>query len=216
MFFSNKKHKPDNGFFNNVPRDISFVVMSFLADDVKALNHWAMTNSSFQQLVAENPHQIHVKVGNNTFTGTYAQFLNNRKQLLDYQHAVKVVKQQKEDERIKIFEDKTLVVAKKREIKNTWSNNNGSTCSILPEEKACSLFCCLTGTIGGSIVSFFIPWPCFASACVGAAITTPIPLVASRATLCCCNACVQCKAAQINEREETLDARFPEPQFMMR
>ncbi|CEG55495.1 hypothetical protein [Legionella fallonii] len=215
MFFSNKK-KPDNGFFNVVPREVTYLIISLISDDVKSLNHLAMANSSFKELVSHFPHEIHAQIGNTLFKGTYAQLMDQQKQLLDFQHTVEVVRQQKDDERNNIAEERKVLEAKAKEIKNTWTPQDGKACFLLNEEKGCTVCCCLTGIIGGSITSFFISWPCYAGAFLGATLTTPIPIILSRGTQCCCNMCVQCGINAVNRREDNLDAKFPEPQFMLK
>ena len=230
MFFSNKKKfnvapnnvsslstkKSDNGSFNAVPKDVAYLIISFLAKDVKALNHLAMTNSSFNQLVSTFPHEINAKIGNKMFKGSYAQFISWQKQYLDYQHQVEVVHQQKSDEKKQIAEDRVLVEKEKMKIKAAWTNMDGKS-TLLDEEKCCLCCCCLTGVIGGSFFAAFLTsWPFYAGACIGATTTTCLPIVVSRGVQCCCGMCVECKMDAVNKREEDLDAKYPEPQLMIR
>ncbi|CAM2903866.1 Uncharacterised protein [Legionella steigerwaltii] len=192
------------GSFSQVPDDLMYLIMFFL--DVKSLNHFAMTNSTFRDLVNKYPKQIHIKICNKEYEGTYPeiriQFLGE----LQRKNA-ELAREKRENEEKAITELKESVQARRNELNHLWNFPLKKSC-ITPDEKIAVGCCCTFGLIGGILVSCFTPWSCLLTSCLGMGAGGTTPLVVSRTIRCCCGKCLECSEQELATREENFDKDY--------
>ncbi|PWY55673.1 hypothetical protein DGG96_10290 [Legionella qingyii] len=200
-----QKIATNKGSFSQVPNDVTYLVMFFL--DVKSLNHLAMTNSTFKELVSHYPNQIYVKICNKEYRGTYTQIHTQFKDYLRIKQA-EIVRQKRSAGEKAIEELKHSIKSQKYSIRQTWDVPLKKSC-ITQDEKAVVGCCCTLGLIGGILVSCFTPLPWFLTTCLGMGAGGATPLVVSRTIRCCCGKCLQCKEQQLATKEENLNKDYP-------
>ena len=207
MFF--KKNKTDNekmldmGAFGLVPNDVTLYILLFL--DARSLAKLAITNSTFGEMIYSRDKQIHIRIYNQEFTGTFAQFVEAHANYVQQKQA-----RQKELDEIKA--QRGELQGQKLTLKEWYEpsifRNKDFSC-ITDEEKLATGCCCVMGLVGGVIISFFLPISCPLSSFLGATGGGTAPLAISRTTRCLCGACLVCKEAKLNAREDNLDSSYP-------
>ncbi len=210
MFFkknkTNQERKLDMGDFGSVPRDIMQQIVLFL--DARSLANLLLTNSSVYEVIFKLP-QVHIKICNQEFKGSFPQFLNLYANYLN--------EQQSREKEIKEISDHRMILREKKADLQEWtapSRSKNFHC-ITDDEKMATGCCFVFGVIGGVLVSCFVPVPCFLSTTLGAVAGGTTPLVVCRTTKCLCGMCLECKEDHIDEREKNLNSNFPPAQFTM-
>lgn len=215
MFFlrklNNKDKKsanPDKGdFFNSVPNEIIFYIMTFL--DGQSFGRLAMTSTAFNKLAEEISGKSQIQyaktIGGVRCEGTYAQLQSKYKH-----YRIAAQKREKEIEEIEKMR-KSI-----QENERAFGLGSNLPPCVAEEERCAAGVCCVVGCIGGIIVSSFTAFSCPVTSLLGAGLGTGTSWVGCRTGRCICGVCLECKREGLDERESRLNADFPEPVAMLK